>query len=234
MPSPPPASIVLSAIPSRLSCRTSLLHALQRRAKRLRRANLRADVHAHAMRVRASVLLRGLRDRFPAPAECRCRICARATRSRYMDASRRKHRDSRAARTALCFFSLRARAASSSSSASLSTLNCKNSRRRARDRSPPLSCPLRKTRRAPRPRGAAASTRSSSPPETISKPAPRSASSFRIAERRIRLHRIAHQVVATRERLLKERQPLENLVGGVDVERRAELLRQPLQRNLPQ
>ena len=50
-------------------------------------------------------------------------------------------------------------------------------------------------------------------------------------QRRIDLDRVADQVIAAGERLLKKREPFQNLVGGVNVERRAVELGQHFQRN---
>ena len=138
-----------STMPSRRNWPHQLGHPLHGRAKRLRRANLRTDVHADAVRLKPAVARRALVDR-AAPGEYRCRTCARAGRSRCTDASRQRRRDSRAAQSAPCVFSLRARAASSSSSASLSTLNSRMPAS-APGRSPPPSCPRRKRPPAPRP-----------------------------------------------------------------------------------
>ena len=77
-------------------------------------------------------------------------------------------------------FSFRARSASSASSASLSTLNCEDSGLQPRSISAAVFPTPEKTTR-PAASGAAAFTRSSSPPETMSNPAPCAASSFKIA-----------------------------------------------------
>ena len=50
-------------------------------------------------------------------------------------------------------------------------------------------------------------------------------------QRGVGLDRVADQVIAARERLLKQPQPLDDLVGGVDVERRTEAAGQRLQRD---
>ena len=50
-------------------------------------------------------------------------------------------------------------------------------------------------------------------------------------QRRVGLDRVADQMIAARKRLLKEPQPLDDLVGGVDIERRAVALGQRFQRN---
>ena len=47
-------------------------------------------------------------------------------------------------------------------------------------------------------------TRCSSPPETISKPAPMRASIFRIEQIRVRLHRVADGVLAAAKRLVED------------------------------
>ena len=97
-------------------------HPLHRGAKRICGANLRADMHAHAVRFEPAIP-RGIPCRCAERCEYRCRICARAVRWRCRDASRQRHRDSRASAKRALVLSLRARAARSSSSASLSTLN---------------------------------------------------------------------------------------------------------------
>jgi len=54
---------------------------------------------------------------------------------------------------------------------------------------------------------------------------------FQYRLRGVGLHRIADQVIAMREGLLKELEMLDNALGGVDVERRAVALGKRLQRD---
>ena len=127
-------------------------------------------------------------------------------------------------------FNFRARAASSSSSVSLSTLNSRMPAPSARSISAAVLPTPENTTRATA-CGAAAITRSSSPPETMSNPAPRSASNLRIRQRRICLHRIADEMIAPRKRALKHSQPLQDLRSRIHIQRSSMLPRQRLERD---
>jgi hypothetical protein len=123
MPSPPPASMASGRIPSRRNCATSLPPVPSpRQTAQPSESASRCARSPHKPQASDS---RPHSDRSASPAECRCRTCAPAARSRCRDAYRQTRPGSRAARTAPSRFSLRARAASSASSASLSTLNCR-------------------------------------------------------------------------------------------------------------
>ena len=53
----------------------------------------------------------------------------------------------------------------------------------------------------------------------MSKPAPASARNFQKRQRGVGLDRVADQMLAFREGLLKKAEPLNDLVGGINIER---------------
>ena len=129
-------------------------------------------------------------------------------------------------------FSLRARAASSSSSASLSTLNSRipassaaiDLRRRlahAREHNPPRPPPAQPPSPAPAHRQRQCRSPRRDPPAASESPAPSSPSPHSTPDAR------APQTP------LKQSQPLHDLIGRVDIQRRAEFLRQAFERHLP-
>ena len=161
------------------------------------------------------------RHRRPRLRRCRCRTCARAVRSRYRDAWRHRRRDSRGWRYARLHaaarrqrvdqrqfgFGLAVEAVDAARSSAYSIF--------LRGLADAGEHDLRRDRRRP------CSTRNSSPPETMSKPAPAPASSVSMAEIRVRLDGVADGVRNVAERLVIGAIAVEDRAARIDVARRS-------------
>ena len=131
------------------------------------------------------------------------------------------------ARSGACTPLLRAIRSMQASSASLSTLKLKTPWSSAYSISScDLPTPAKVHFRGSPP---AASTRKSSPPETMSNPAPSRDKQFEDGAIRVRFDRVADQVVDLAERRVEPAVVIENRAGAVDVERRSIFLRDAFQ-----
>ena len=207
MPNPPPASIDFSTIPSRAQLPHQLAHPLHGRAKRLGRANLRADMHAHAVRFQPAIAGRALVNRQPPARISTPNLCSRSPVEMYgmrigkhigIHAQRKPRLALHPARARREQLQLRL-----ALHVELENVRLKRAvdlRRRlahAGKHHPPRS--LR--RRGQHPFQFAAGN------NVEARPALRQQLQNR--QRRIGLHRVAHQVIAPRQRSLKQRQPLQ-------------------------